>query len=229
MDKYQNYLMVKSNDFACCFQYEYQGKNKRISCNIEDKIVVTQEEDVFFTKYPLQFLGRSLDKVYAYSNGKWKLLNKPENPIYTDIPSFETVLDFKDRIEKIKICFVNGLADDLIIPVEYVESDIDVYYKKKYENERGKLKNAMSLKVNTGDDLVNIYWKLVNEEIEKIEIELYVRYGNDRQLMASYTVDNTVFYKAISELAYGCYCFILRQIDKKGNFVVETDFIDFNI
>lgn len=229
MDKYQNYLMVKSNDFACCFQYEYQGKNKRISCNIEDKIVVTQEEDIFFARYPLQFLGRTLSKVYAYKNNKWVLLKKPENPIYTDIPSFEAVLDFSDRIKKIKICFVNGLADDLIIPVEYVEADKEEYYKKEREKNLEKLKNALSLKVNTGSNLVNICWKLANDEIEKVKIDLYVGYGKNKQLMANYILDNTVFYKSISELAYGYYCFVLKQINKNGEVVIETDFIEFNI
>lgn len=229
MDKYQEYLLNEGNDFSCYFQYVYEGKKRIKETKIKDKIVVVQEEDIHFTKYPLHISGYCLAKVYANVDGKWKLLKKPEEPIFSDVPEFEVVLDFDNCIGEIKLSFINNIADDLILPIEYVGADVKKYHEKEEKLKRERLLKDMSLKVNTGNNLVNIYWKLVDQAIKKVTIELYVGKEENKQLMAKYNIGNDIFYKAISELAYGEYGFVLKQIYPNGKIEVETDYITFKI
>ena len=43
------------------------------------------------------------------------------------------MLDFENRIEKIKLTFADNIVDDYIFSVQYVEADKDLYYQKQAE------------------------------------------------------------------------------------------------
>ena len=43
------------------------------------------------------------------------------------------------------------------------------------------------------------------------------------------TVENGIFFKSITGLAYGRYAYIVKQFDKSNSLLVETGYIEFEI
>ena len=43
------------------------------------------------------------------------------------------------------------------------------------------------------------------------------------------TVENGIFFKSITGLAYGRYAYVVKQFDKENNLLIETDHIEFYI
>lgn len=138
---------------------------------------------------------------------------------------YQLVLDFNDRVKKVKFSFMNGLADDYIMDVVYVEADKDKYYLKKAEEDRRALIEKAKIKVSTGASLVNICFAPCSDDYAGTEIELY----SDHNLMAKYKVPEEQYFKSIEGLAYGSYSFVLRQYDKHGKIIFQTDEIGFGI
>ena len=48
-------------------------------------------------------------------------------------------------------------------------------------------------------------------------------------LLARYKVDEETFFKSINGLAFGKYEFVLKQLDKDSNMLLETNKISFSI
>lgn len=142
-----------------------------------------------------------------------------------DKEEYEIILDFNDRIKKVKFKFVNGLADDYIMDVVYVEGDKEKYYRKKAEEDRRAVIEKAKIKVSTGASLVNVYFAPCSDNYGRTEIELYAE-GN---LMAKYKVPEEQFFKSIEGLAYGRYSFILKQYGKDGKLIFQTDETPFGI
>ena len=124
-----------------------------------------------------------------------------------------------------KFSFVHRVADDYIVNVVYVEADKDKYYRKKDEEKRQELIKLADIKVATGNSLVNIHFSPCNKNYDSAEIMLYF----EDNLMAKYAVPKEQFFKSIDGLAYGRYSFILKQYDKDGNILFETDKMAFNV
>jgi len=157
-----------------------------------------------------------LDGVSVTRNGvDWEKLN--EKGSLQD--EYQLVLDFNDRVSKVKFSFVKGLADDYIMDVVYVESDKDSYYRKKAEEARRALIEKAKINVSTGVNLVNINFAPCCDKYDRAEIELYTH----DNLMAKYNVPKELFFKSIDGLAYGTYSFILTQYDKDGKIIIQTN------
>ncbi len=83
----------------------------------------------------------------------------------------------------------------------------------------------MNVSHSTGNDLVNIYFQPCCDEYERTEITLY----KDNQMLTKYKVDDGVFFKSISGLAYGNYEYIVKQFGKNDKLLLETGKIRFSI
>lgn len=225
MNKYQKYLMELNRSYII---YVFKGKNT--SCFKDGKITISQDEDITITKYVLNISHKSIDTVFALVNGKEERLVESIDPVYSSPKGgeqkiFSIELDFEKRIESLKIVFIDNLADDLIIPIIYVEADKEKYYAKKEKERKDSLLKTANIKVSTGNDLVNIYFQPCSENYSRTEIILY-RYG---MMLAKYKVDEEFFFKSITGLAYGEYEFVLKQLDTKNEIILETEKIPFKI
>ena len=136
MNKYQRYLMGNNSlsiEFSIC------GEEKRKNCYLEEKIVVTQDEDITKIKYNLYLEGGYIVKAFSVKNEKETLLKTEEYKTTGKCGGthkyFLCELNFEDKIDGIKISFIDGLADDLFIPIVFVDADKEKYYTKK-EQER---------------------------------------------------------------------------------------------
>lgn len=225
MNKYQKYLI----DDNLSIEFSAYGEEKKKRCFAEEKIVVTQDEDITKIKYNLYLEGGYVVKAFSVK-GKKETLLKAKKYTTTGKGSRESKyylceVNFEDKIDGIKISFIDGLADDLFIPIVFVEADKEKYYAKKEQERKDNLLKTANIKTATGADLVNIYFQPCCNSYVRTEITLY----KDNMMLAKYKVDEETFFKSISGLAYGKYSFILKQYDKNNNLLLETDYIGFSI
>lgn len=232
MDKYQKFLLSKyGKSFyklfyrACPVEQEEQGSSIQYLFSDEktNSITIKQDEDINITQYILILNGKAdqydvLSKVSVYKNKHWEEIELSRK-------GYRIIIDFNDRTEKIKLSFVNNLADDYILDIKYLEADKEKYYAKQVQQKKDSLLKTANIKHSTGNDLVNIYFQPCCDECEKTEISLY----KDGLMLAKYKVEEGVFFKSIGGLAYGTYEYIVKQFDKDNKLLIETDRIKFSI
>ena len=134
-------------------------------------------------------------------------------------------VDFDKPAKELKLYFIDDFADTLSIKLKFVAADKDLYDAKMLDiliKERIKTANT---KVSTGIDLVNIYFQPCCADYVCTEITLY----KDNMMLAKYKVDEEMFFKSITGLAFGEYEFILKQFDKDKNVLIETQKTSFFI
>ena len=232
MDNYQKFLLKKYGDTltrmfyrACPIEQEEQGGSIQYLFSDEktNSITIKQDEDINITQYILILYGKAnrydvLSKVSVYKNKQWKEIELTHK-------GYRIIIDFNDRTEKIKLSFLNNLADDYILDIKYLEADKEKYYAKQAQQKKDSLLKTANIKVSTGADLVNIYFQPCCDDYVHTEITLY----KDNMMLAKYKVDEETFFKSINGLAYGKYEFILKQFDKDNNIILETDKISFSL
>lgn len=224
MDKYQKAAINWQTNFYIMYvSVKSQKVMEAIFDEKEDTATINQEEDITSCKYNLVIFDfPAIYKCYAYKNEKWSEITKTE---FKRFQSYQIETDFKDRIEKIKLCFMHNIADDYIIDLKYKEADAKAYHEKLMVEAKEKLLKNASVKHSTGLDLVNIYFQPCSQEYDRTEISLYI---ND-QIIAKYNVDAEIFFKSINGLAFGVYEYIVTQYDKNNKILIRTDKIMFKI
>lgn len=235
MDKYQKYILekygIRSNFIfhRCNPIVENKLVNEGIvqygEFDIEsDSFTLKQDEDINLLEYALVLVNKIdiFSNIAICKNDEWTdIALTMEN----NVPTYKIIVNFNDRIEKIKFEFKNQLADDYIISVCYQEADKEKYYAKKEQERKDNLLKTANIKVSTGADLVNIYFQPCCDSYARTEITLY----KDNMMLAKYKVDEETFFKSIGGLAFGKYEFILKQLDKDNNIILETQKIAFSI
>ena len=235
MDKYQKYILekygIRSNFifYRCNPIVENKLVNEGIiqygEFDIEsDSFTLKQDEDINLLEYALVLVNKIdiFSNIAICKNDEWTdIALTMEN----NVPTYKIIVNFNDRIEKIKFGFKNQLADDYIITINYQEADKEKYYAKKEQERKDNLFKTANIRVSTGADLVNIYFQPCCDSYARTEITLY----KDNMMLAKYKVDEETFFKSINGLAYGKYEFILKQFDDKGNIILETDKISFSL
>lgn len=240
MDKYQKVLL--ENYAKNCFLYCVSVKNGEGSPKTEfdynnDILTITQDEDIFSTKYTLVLrVNTNIETCLYYINGAWEDAEQRGG-------CFVVKLDFENRIEKIKLTFADNIVDDYAFTVQYIEADKDLYYQKQAEEQKAKLLSAAQIKHSTGADLININFQPCCSDYEYTEIYLYIPqdyvtvggpYGpvkkpSNWQLFKKCKVPSEDFYKSINGLAYGTYSYVIKQFDKHNQLLLETEHIEFKL
>ena len=180
---------------------------------------LVQEQDIFSTKYRFTLKkNTNIETCTVCINGNWTGAEQIGE-------CFSVILDFENRVEKVKLTFADNIVDDYIFSVQYVEADKDLYYQKQAEAKRNAYIEAAQIKHSTGADLVNIYFQPCSSDYIRTEIALY----RDGLMLSKYKVDEESFFKSIGGLAYGTYSFIVKQFDKSDNLLLETEHIEFTV
>lgn len=195
-----------------------------------DTFILTQDENNPIDIYTILIepskntLNQIIDNVSVLAKAGWEKVELKPFGI-NKVLAYEILINFNNRTEKIKLSFKNGLADDYILDLKYIEADKEKYLAKKAQQKKADLLKTANIKHSTGNDLVNIYFQPCCDEYERTEIILY----KDSQMLAKYKVDDGVFFKSINGLAYGTYEYIVKQFGKNNNLLLETDKIKFTI
>lgn len=223
MNKYQSYIIGEGLSNIKC-QSVPMGLDKNVQyvkyIKEDNKLIITQDSDITITDYVLSINNIEIDaieKIMVLKADKWQEIDK-NNTIYIE-------LNFLNKTSQIKFVFKNNIADDYILGVEFIEADKEAYYDKKEKEQKAALLKKANIKVSTGANLVNIYFQPCCDSYVRAEIELY----KDGMMLAKYKVDEETFFKSIGGLAFGKYEFVLKQLDKDNNLVLETQYIEFQI
>ena len=160
---------------------------------------------------------------------------------------FVIAVDFNDRIDAIRLKFIKNIADDLEIKIAYQEADKQAYAERQEVLRKENTLKRAAINHSVGESLVNIYFQPCADNYDHSEISLFIpekteiikvggRYGLvNRENVLSWavimkaTVENGIFFKSITGLAYGRYAYVVKQFDKENNLLIETDHIEFYI
>ena len=247
MDKYQKVLLETEKTsvfFTCTSKKNSLVLNGGFNYD-EDVYTLTQEEDIFSTKY--EFVVKTNPNIETCTflvNGEWQSASRKGS-------AFSVELDFENRVEKVKLTFADNIVDDYIFSIQYVEADKDLYYQKQAEAKRNTYIEAAQIKHSTGTDLVNIYFQPCCANCGKTEIELWIAKGTfaprsggmcfnpsytpqltggePEQIIAKFSLEEGLLFKAINGLANGVYAYRLRQFSKNDEMLFESDFQFFAI
>ncbi len=232
MDKYQEYFVKNLIKFLL----SKGGIDCITTCEVlNDEIVIKQFDDITITKYyiyvEMEKITYSQEVVFEYdNNGKWELFPEHFKEVVPALP-----IDFLNQIKKIRITSKLNLFEPIELTLKYVFADKDAYYEKKLAEELDKkqeaqraLNDLIKPDHKTGSNLVNIFWNLVNDNIETVKINLYAQSNNEIRLIGKYKESETMF-KSITGLAYGQYLYEIIELDKDGNEVAKTGKINFAI
>ena len=250
MDKYQEYIFERfgiedSFIFTECHPKESDSGDKATTHGTFDKAADTfhirQNADITKTKYILAFPAtydgyKPFDRIFVRKNTKWQ-----------EVPctggKYEILADFNDRMDAIKFVFTHNIATEYILKITYTEADKEKYYQKVAQDKEKSLENAANIKVSVGADLANIYFQPCCEEYDRTEITLFIPkdyetvggpYGPVQKpvgwtLFKKCRVATDDFFLSVQGLAYGTYSFVLKQFDKNGALLLETNHITFKI
>lgn len=239
MDKYQKVLLETEKTsvfFTCASKKNFSVLDGGFNYD-EDVYTLTQEEDIFSTKY--EFVVKTNPNIKTCNslvNGEWQSASRKGT-------AFSVELDFENRVEKVKLTFADNIVDDYIFSVQYVEADKDLYYQKQEAERKANMFQSAQIKHSTGTDLINIYFQPCCSDYEYTEILLYIPqdyvtvggpYGpvkkpSSWQMFKKCKVPAEDFYKSINGLAYGTYAYVIKQFDKKDNLLLKTEYIEFSL
>ena len=244
MDKYQKVLLESNdkNSFYYCVSVKDGGGSPSTKLDYNtDVFTLTQDEDIFSTKYALVIKTNSnIETCTIFVNGEWQSASRKG-------AAFAIGLDFENRVEKVKLTFADNIVDDYTFSIQYEEADKDLYYQKQAESQRNTYIKTAQIKHSTGADLVNIYFQPCCANCGKTEIELWIAQGKrenhhgmiayvpkliggiPEQMIAKFTVEEGFLFKAINGLANGVYAYRVRQLSKNEEMLFESDFQFFEI
>ena len=213
MDKYQSYIL---KELQIIQSTANENDLAKISlCDKGVKIQQSRNSDIVI--FPVTLSVKGIEKIEVFLTD-WQELFKNEE-------GFSWKIDFNNKVSKMRISFINDIADSLTLDCEYVESDKEFWKRISLQRLSEERLTKAQIKVSTGADLVNIYFQPCCDEYVRAEITLY----KDNMMLAKYKVDEETFFKSINGLAFGKYEFVLKQLDKDSNMLLETNKISFSI
>jgi hypothetical protein len=205
----------------------------------EDSFIINQSENAYIEEYNIIINNPAVSKIEI------------DNDSINNSDGYHFVLDFKKRKETITFHFNDNLADKLSLKLVYNEKSKEDWDEKNKVNRWKELEPRAQIKVSTGVDLVNIYFQPCSDDYSKTVIELYTAKGKWSEhprvigrgqtfvpsllsatienLMAKFTIEEGVYFKSITGLAFGAYGFKLSQFSKDDDLLFTSDYQYFAI
>ncbi len=223
MNTYQYYAMKNINFIQENDKEKECLKKMKFENN---KIILEQNENYNVKKYTIYM---------TYNNSKFYGLVKSIEYCFSGITNFATKIndegfqievDFDNRIDNITIHINDEVVEPIIINVEFIEANKEVYDAKIQLQRKNELDKLVNVNVKTGDQLINVLFQPVSDKYSYSMIELYaINQLNEKQLMAKYKTDKEVYFYSITGLAYGQYAIIFAQYDCENNQIYKSDLI----
>lgn len=247
MDKYQEILLNKGNSFCVFAEDEddtlynsfissdktlrqvnemltdYKSNRYRTEIKLIEPISLKQVEDINKKKYFLFIHNTNFKNVYYIKdNNRIPLLSKSDE----GLTAFGIKLDFDDKIDAIMVEFKNDMAEPLTFSLEFVDANKEAYYDKIRQQENQDKLRKLNVSHSCGNDLVTIKFQNCSEYVAFTQILLF---DDKKQPMGIFKADEGMFYKSITNLAYGKYFYKVEQYDRENNLIVSTDYNEFLI
>ena len=186
MDRYRYNLITQGS-------ISFISDNGEEEIKVGERIIFAQNEDYRVGGYKLVFVNPNIASI-SYKDVKYK-----SNKGTIEIP-----FDFSDIGPSLIISFVNGLADDCVVPVKIEKADIKKFDEKLEEQKEENLVRTAYLDVTTGPSLINVYFKKLDESIDRIVLTINYHSSNGQDyLVTCQEVEGECF--ALEGLASGVY------------------------
>ena len=200
-----------------------KSKTYRKELKIDDGLEIKQLDDINIKKYFLFLYNKYFENVrYTQNNKVIDAYVKTQD----DMTAFGIVIDFDNRIENIIIEFKYNMADPLTVKLDFQEADKNAFYARIENARHEDLIKKLSISHSCGQDLVTIKFQNCSDNVKYTKISLF---DDKKLLMGEFKVDEGMFYKSITNLAYGKYYYKLAQFDSQNKLIVESDFEEFRL
>ena len=164
-------------------------------------------------------LLKGVEKIFVYfKNGQKEI--ETHKSIFKSVDVCVINFDFDNEIKKLELHFNYEIVEPLVIEVE------TELYQEPIIDKTSELLQKLNIKHSCGTNLVTIKFANSTENVALTKISLF---DNDKQLMGIFKVEDGMFYKSITDLAFGKYFYKVHQYDKNDNLIVETDYISFSL
>ena len=212
MDKYQRMLLDNID-----IKYYSKELDKICTYNIKDNdLTLYQDDNYNIVKYNLIFNSESISSIETY-NKKWELKQGYLN-------QFDVEIDFTNQIRKIKISFNDDIADPVILNINYMYANRDDYDLALKEKSEDILIKKASIRVTTGNSLINVLFQPVSQSYAYTKVELYSFMDNVPLLMARYKISDDLFFIPIKDLAYGTYKIKVIEYGNNDEVIFESPY-----
>ena len=186
MDRYRYNLITQGS-------ISFISDNGEEEIKVGERIIFAQNEDYRVGGYKLVFVNPNIASI-TYKDVKYK----------SSKGSIEIPFDFSDIGPSLVIGFVKGLADDCVVPIKIEKADIKKFDEKLEEQREENLVKTAYLDVTTGPSLINVYFKKLDESIDKIVLTINYHSSNGEDyLVTCQEVEGECF--ALEGLANGVY------------------------
>ena len=224
MNKYQKFVLDRTRcaiSEAKEFAKETEARFASAFVLDNDAFEIPQGENYNIKKYFLLLDGSLVEKV--------ELDGVPYEPFdsgiarYVPEKTLAVPVDFDHPANQLTLFFVDNVVDPLVLKLSFKEVDHAIYDGKIQE----ELNKQICPEHKTGNDLVNIYWNLVSNEVVTTQVVLYV-VSDSVRMIGRYKESESTF-KSITGLAYGKYLYEIIEFDKDGKEVARTPKIGFTL
>ena len=220
MDKYQLFA-------ASLIRYYFVIDTNQITTShskIEKEIIdLKQDENYNIVKYYLLFEPDFVESIAINGKKYNKLMEIPDYHPLLAVP-----VDFNNKAKELIISLKSKATEDIKVGLNYIEADKKVFDAKEADRIRRETAAKAQIKIATGTDLVNVYFQPCSNEYAKTTIELYSSH-NGTMLLGKFTVEEGMFFKAITGLAFGRYEIKVSQFDKNNKELFTSDPIPFEL
>lgn len=225
MDKYQKFILDRTVCFISANRELGPNANKNSVTsfvNENGEFLVKQVENYNIKKHFILFSGKKLASV-EIDGSACEVIDTPKHGLL-DEKTIVVPVDFDKQAKQIKVSFPDGLAEPLTLKLCFVETDHSIYDSKV----QAEINQKICPEHKTGNDLVNIYWNLVSDEVETTQINLYFVSKNSERLISKFK-ENEAMFKSVTGLAFGTYRYEVIEFDKNGKELARTQKIEFTL
>lgn len=227
MNKYQEFLLDAIFKRYQVIQEITNKKDYGVLNKELDTLTINQDENYELTDYKFVFpasLTGTLSEIVTVSQKNKKNKIDFDNDRW-DNDYICIDFDFNNPIKQIIFSFANNIADDFALNLNYVESDKKAYVEKlNKENQLQKeadLIKSMNVSHSTGNNLISIKFCNCSSDVAYTKIVLY---DDNKNILGTFKVDEGMFFKSITDLAYGKYFYIVEQYNAQNELIIKSEY-----
>lgn len=188
----------------------------------DKEILTLQQKSKDESKKILSFVGLGIEKIGVLFGEKEEFIEMKKSIPRIGGFTGSILVDFSNPFDYIVFHFFNELAEPYKLNAEFIK-----YVEPKIDETLIYTKN-MNLHHSTGQDLVNIYFDKARDDIDIIEIELYLMMNGKERILSSEKAKAGKLFQIFSGLAYGNYGYRVIQYSKNDK-VIESKLIQFTL
>lgn len=182
-----------------------------------DTLIINQQKDQ--KEVCLVPLLKGVEKIVVnYKNGIKTF--ETQKSIFKNVDVCVIDFDFENSINKLELHFNFDVVEPLVINI------VTKIFEPVQVDNKEELLKQLKFSHSCGHDLITIKFQNCNDDVCITKITLY---DDNKQIMGMFKVDEGMFYRSITNLAYGKYYYKLSQYDKDNSLIVESDFVEFKI